>query len=174
MEKPYTCLPEPTDGGRITKSLEAKRDGFSWQQHPILLENRARRKETIPSRGLNKEITHCVERKSAPVPCDQQTAPNCPTQNVPKPARTPAFLSNTWLLSLWFSSYSVFFSSPPPSFFGSGDPFYVYCEFLYRPGPRASRKTGQKRKAGEPPSVTRINSFTVLQLKADGGEPTPR
>jgi len=36
-----------------------------------------------------------------------------------------------------------------------------------------SRKTGQRRKAGEPPSVTRINSFTVLQLKADG-EPTPR
>jgi len=36
-----------------------------------------------------------------------------------------------------------------------------------------SRKTGERRKAGEPPSVTRINSFTVLQLKADG-EPTPR
>jgi len=43
-----------------------------------------------------------------------------------------------------------------------------------RPGRlRVSRKTGERRKAGEPPSVTRINSFTVLQLKADG-EPTPR
>jgi len=43
-----------------------------------------------------------------------------------------------------------------------------------RPGRlRVSSKSEKKRKAGEPPTLTRINSFTVMQLKAEG-EPTPR